>query len=297
MADAAAARSPAPRPRSPAASRNGPAQLGTLCRRYLAVIASDRAYLAALAFLPLLMGVMIRAIPSPQGLAGPSNLKAQSLLLVLAVGGSLTGTANAIRELVKERSVYERERAAGLSPGAYLLSKLVVLGVISFLQAVVMLAVGMTGRRLPPAGAVLTHLPLLELLLAVGGLSITSMALGLLVSALVNSSDKTMPLLVVSVMFQLILSGGIFALNGKVGLDELSWLSPSRWAFAATAATTNLNKIMGAAPAFGTMSADPLWAHNAHTWLLDMAILLVLGLVFALLTFGRLVSTGPARRR
>lgn len=297
MSDAASVPRPAAQPRPPAASRNGLAQIGTLCRRYLAVIAADRSYLAALAFLPLLMGLLIRAIPAPQGLAGPDNVKAQSLLLVLAVGGALTGAANAVRELVKERTVYERERAAGLSAGAYLTSKLLVLGVISCVQALVMLAVGLTGRRLPPAGAALTHLPLLELLLAIGALSVTSMALGLLISALVNSSDKTMPLLVVSVMFQLILCGGIFPLNGKPGLDQLSWLSPSRWSYAATAATSNLNKIMGPTGMFGAMSPDPLWDHNLHTWLLDMLILLVLGLAFALFTWRRLVRMGPARRR
>ena len=69
------------------------------------------------------------------------------------------------------------------------------------------------------------------------------MTMGLLISAVVNSSDKTLPLLVVLVMAQVVLSGGIFALNGKAGLDQVSWLSPSRWGFAATASTANLNVI------------------------------------------------------
>jgi len=68
-----------------------------------------------------------------------------------------------------------------------------------------------------------------ELLIAVAGLSIGSMTIGLLISAAVNSSDKTLPLLVVLVMAEVVLSGGIFALYGKAGLDQVSWLSPSRW--------------------------------------------------------------------
>ena len=39
------------------------------------------------------------------------------------------------------------------------------------------------------------YLPLVELLLAMGVLAIVSMTLGLLISAVVNTSEKTMPLL------------------------------------------------------------------------------------------------------
>jgi hypothetical protein len=53
-----------------------------------------------------------------------------------------------------------------------------------------------------------------------------------------------MPLLVVVVMFQVVLSGGIFPLHGKVGLEEASWLSPSRWGYAAAGATVNLNEVI-----------------------------------------------------
>ena len=57
------------------------------------------------------------------------------MLLILVIGACFIGAANSVRELVKERPIYARERAAGLSSGAYLLSKLIVLGVISGVQA------------------------------------------------------------------------------------------------------------------------------------------------------------------
>jgi ABC transport system ATP-binding/permease protein len=290
---------PAAQAPAPPATRNRLAQLSTMCRRYLAVIASDRVYLGVLAVLPVLLGGLIRAVPSPQGLTGTNNADAASLLLVLAVGACFAGAANAVWELVKERSIYSRERAAGLSAGAYLLSKLLILGVISAIQAVVMLAIGLTGRPLPPQGAVLTHLPELELLLAMAALGIASMTLGLLISAVVNSSDKALPLLVVVVMGQVVLSGGIFPLHGKAGLGQLSWLSPSRWGFAATASTASLNKI-GPPPVAqgGTVpSPDPLWNHTQSAWITDMAILLALALVLALVTWWRLARMGPAKRR
>jgi hypothetical protein len=164
-----------------------------------------------------------------------------------------------------------------------------------------MLAIGLTGRPLPPQGAFLTHLPLLELLIALAGLTVASMTLGLLISAVVNSSDKTLPLLVVMVMAQVVLSGGIFSLTGKAGIGQLSWLSPSRWGFAATASTSNLNvigQVPGASAASGAaVQPDPLWDHTASAWLTDIGALLALGLAFALLTWWRLARTGPAKRR
>jgi ABC transport system ATP-binding/permease protein len=286
---------------APPRSRNRLAQLSTMCRRYLAVIASDRVYLGMLAATPILLGLLIKVVPSPQGLAGKDNADAVSLLLVLTVGACLAGAANAVRELVKERPIYTRERAAGLSAGAYFLSKVLILGVISIIQAVVMLAIGLTSRPLPARGAFLAHLPLLELLIAVAGLSIASMALGLLISAAVDSSDKTLPLLVVLVMAEVVLSGGIFSLNGKAGIGQLSWLSPSRWGFAATASTANLNvigQVPGASAASGAaVQPDPLWNHTGSAWLTDIGAMLALALVFALLTWWRLARAGPAKRR
>ena len=281
-----------------AAPRNRLAHLSTMSRRFLAVIASDRVYLGVLAGLPLALGLLIRVIPAANGLQGPNNAGAQTLLLVLAVGACFSGAANAIWEIIKERSIYSRERAAGLSAGAYLLSKLLILGVISALQSVILVAVGLTGRPLPPQGALLTHLPLLELLLAVAALGVASMALALLISSLVNSSEKAIPLLVGIVMFQVVLSGGIFPLHGKVGIEEVAWLSPSRWGYAATAATADLNKIMPAAsPSGPAVTADPLWNHTAVAWLTDIGVLLALALVFCLLTWRRLIKMGPLQRR
>ncbi len=230
----------APAPRT----RNGLSHLRTMCRRYLAVIASDRLYLGVLAGLPVALGLLVRVIPSPMGLVGPDNVDATSLLLVLTVGAVLSGTANAIWEIVKERAIYSRERSAGLSAGAYLASKLVILGIMSGFQAVVLVAIGLVGRPLPKQGTILAHLPLVELMLAMFVLGFASMALGLLLSSLVDTSDKAMPLLVVVVMFQVVLSGGVFPLHGKTGLEQASWVSPSRWGYAAAGATVNLNAVI-----------------------------------------------------
>ena len=278
----------------PPKSQNRLAQLSTLVRRYLAVIASDRNYVGVIALLPIILGGLIRAIPDPGGLTGTSNGNAIQVLLILVMGACLIGVANGVRELVKERPIYNRERAAGLSPGSYLASKFIVLGLISAVQAVVLVLIGLAGRPLPPHGVVLTATPLVELMLGIAVLAVASMTAGLLISAVVNSSDKTMPLLVVTVLAEVVLSGGVFRLNGMAGLGQLSWLSPSRWGFGAAASTVNLNQVTPPPPG---NTPDPLWQRSPHVWLLDMAMQLALTAVLAGLTWWRLHQASPGRRR
>jgi ABC-type multidrug transport system ATPase subunit len=271
-------------PDRPPAPRSRAAQLAILCRRYLAVIASDRNYLAVLGILPVALGLLLRAVPAPQGLTGHANADAESLLLVLAIGACLAGTASSVRELVVERAIYLRERAAGLSTGAYLWSKLLVLGVLSGTQAIVIAAIGLAGRPMPAHGAFLASAPLAEIMLAVGLLAIASMTIGLAISATVSNAEKTMPLLVLASMVQIILSGGVIALSGKAGLEQLAWITPSRWGFGATAATVSLDRISPP----GEIKLDPVWYHRPATWLTDMALQLLLAAAFTAIAWRRL---------
>jgi ABC-type multidrug transport system ATPase subunit len=268
-------------------------QLGTLCRRYLAVIGSERSYLAVLGILPVVVGALIRAVPAQYGLAGPpgQNADASSLLLTLVIGAVFVGAANAVRELVKERAIYRRERAAGLSAGVYLLSKILILGLITGVQALLLVVIGLGGRKMPAHGAITS--PLLELMLAMAGLAIVSMAMGLLVSAAVSTSEKTMPLLVLLSLAQVILCGALIALPGKIGLEQLAWLAPSRWGMAATAATVDLNHLQ---PPLHDTPPDSLWRHDQAAWLKDMGILGGLGLAFLGVAWWRLERLRPGRR-
>jgi hypothetical protein len=69
--------------------------------------------------------------------------------------------------------------------------------------------------------------------------------------------EQTTPYLVVSVMAQLILSGALFPIVGQAPLEILGWFNPSRWGYAAAAATTNL---------LGFPFDDPHWHHDATNW-------------------------------
>ncbi|MEU6620635.1 FHA domain-containing protein [Streptomyces litmocidini] len=270
-AGGAVAGEPAPPPKA----QSWGSQLRTLVRRYAAALSADRTFLAIMIALPFVMGAMARALS--EGSLNPESTL--NVLLILCVGGVLTGSANAVRELVKERSIYRRERAVGLSRSAYLASKVVVLGLITVVQAVVLTLVALIGVPLNvPGGKGVLMPPLVEITLAVALLSFTAMMLGLLVSALVRKEEVTMPLLVLIAIVQVVFCGALLKVRGTPVLEQLAWLVPSRWAFAAMGATIDIGKI---APSEKT--ADPLMRHTAEAWLFDMGVLVVLCLVLGLL--------------
>jgi ABC transport system ATP-binding/permease protein len=282
-------------PSVPPRRRGRVRQLSTLARRYLRVIAADRFYLGSIIALPIILGALVRLLAPSQGLAGApgTNAGAQTMLMVLMIMACLAGLVNAVREIVKERSIYIRERAAGLSAGAYLASKVLVLGVFAVLQAVVMTVIGVLGHALPPTGSFLTHAPLAELILAVAFLEFASTCLGLLVSTLVSSSDKAMQAIVLVTMVQFVFSGGIISLAGKPGLEQVAAIAPARWGMAALASTVRLNVLnpsMDAKP-------DSTWNHSGGVWLLDMGLMLVLSALFLLLAWWKLNRLSPGRRK
>ncbi|MEV6476501.1 FHA domain-containing protein [Streptomyces sp. NPDC051657] len=273
----------------PPKTRNWGAQLSTLVRRYASALGADRTFLIIMIALPFVMGAMARALAGSR----LTQETAMNALLILCVGGVLTGAANAVRELVKERVIYQRERAVGLSRSAYLMSKIVVLGTITVLQAVVLTLVGLVGVDLnAPGGEGVFLPPLVEITLAVALLSFTAMMLGLLVSALVRKEEVTMPLLVLLAIVQVVFCGALLKLNGVPGVEQLAWLVPSRWALGAMAGTIDLARIVP-----GELTSDPLFGHSAGVWLLNMGMMVVLSLLFGYVVAKLLRRHEPAVMR
>ncbi|MCV2491558.1 ATP-binding cassette domain-containing protein [Geodermatophilus sp. YIM 151500] len=278
-------------PAGPVRSGAGLVQFGVVARRTLDVLLADRTYLAFLAFLPVVLSGLAHATPSPRGLtAEVGDPRPAQLLLVLVLGGALMGTASSIRELVKERSIFQRERAIGLSGGAYLAAKVLVLAVVTFLQVAVFAALSMLGRP-GPRDPVLLPWGEVEIGLVVAAVTVASMVLGLVISSLISNADRGMPLLVMVVMLQLVLSGGLFVLDGRAGLDQLSWAVPARWAYAMGSVSMELG---------GTLTPpvdDPLWRPSATTWLADVLVLTGLVVVMLLAVHLGLRRDEPLRRR
>ena len=277
--------------------RGSVTQVFTMARRYARVLSVDRGYTIFAVALPIILGALLRIIPSAYGLGGPpgKNQGAQTLLLILVMAACLSGTANSIREFVKERDIYERERMAGLSSGAYLMSKVLVLGVVSLIQALIIVIIGLAGTKMPAKAAAIPGPPIIEIAVATVVLCVVSMLLGLLISTLVTKSDQTMPALVVVTMIEVVLSGGVFAL-GAGAEAYISMIAPARWGMAAMASTINLNVITPANP-LAPVKPDALWTHSAAQWGTDMGILVLIGLICLFIAGFRLSRIGPRRRK
>ncbi|MFE7036989.1 FHA domain-containing protein, partial [Streptomyces sp. NPDC057621] len=292
---------PPPQAMRPPKPQGWMSQLATLVRRYVSVIASDKGFLALTVILPAVLGavslliepdktLLVNTKLQPNGLPIP-NSTAATVLLILAVGACFAGAANSVRELIKERVIYERERATGLSRSAYLMSKVIVLGVITMFQGALVGAIGFMSRTIPDEGLILGGAVALELSLPIMALGFTSMMFGLVISSLVKTAEKTMPLLVMFAIIQVVFTGCLFPLNGAVGVNQISYLMPSRWAVGASGATLDFNKINP----HNTAETDPLWDHTALTWVLDMTALFALAAVCAFLV-ARFPGAWPGRR-
>lgn len=274
---------------APPKAQSWGSQLSTLVRRYGAVLGADRTFLIIMIALPFMMGAMARALAG-NTLTAETALNA---LLILCIGGVLTGAANAVRELIKERVIYQRERAVGLSRSAYLMSKVVVLGTITVLQAAVLTVVALGGVNLnAPGGKGVFMPPLIEIALAVALLSFTAMMLGLMISALVRKEEVTMPLLVLIAIVQVVFCGTLLKLTGVPVIEQLAWFAPSRWAMGAMAGTIDLARIVP-----GKLTSDPLFAHEKGVWLLNMGMLVALSGLFGIVVLRLLRRHEPAIMR
>lgn len=259
-------------------------QLWTLMRRYVSVIASDKGFMALMLLLPAVLGGVSCLIPAPYGLAPPPpdsrfryNQESGTILLVLVVGMCFSGAANSVRELIKERVIYERERATGLSRSAYLMSKVIVLGLITAMQGVVICAIGFSVRQLPAHGVLMPTA--VEVCVVISALGLTTMMFGLVISALVRTTEKTMPLLVMFAVVQVVFTGVLFQLFDSPGIEQIGWLMPARWAVAGAGTTLDLAHTMPPWNLDKPDDVDPLWAHTVTQWGIDLGVLLAIGLV------------------
>jgi ABC transport system ATP-binding/permease protein len=264
-------------------------QFSTIARRQIRLIVSDRGYTVFLALLPFLIGVLSLTVRGKTGLgiADPrSNNPDQpgQILVMLNVGAVFMGSALTIRDLIGERPIFKREQAVGLSTSAYLLAKIAVFCGFAIVQAAIATIITVIGWGAPPTDAVMLGNVSFELFVTVAATCVAAAILGMALSAIAQSQDQIMPLLVVSIMSQLVFSGGLIWVTDRIVLDQLSWGTPARWGYAASASTINKAKLVP-----GPVSPkDQHWAHTPSAWLFDMAMLAVLSVVYSGITWWRI---------
>jgi ABC-type multidrug transport system ATPase subunit/pSer/pThr/pTyr-binding forkhead associated (FHA) protein/ABC-type multidrug transport system permease subunit len=245
----------APPPAPPPLRPLGP-QIGTLTRRYARVFARDRRNLIVIgAQVPLLglatgllyrKGVFDTGVPPDLLRAGESA----QLLFLLTTICIWFGAIAASREIVKERTVLTRELAIGVRPGAYLASKLLLLGAVTGTQAVLFALLVFALRPLDePADVTRT---VVVLLIATAWAAV---AMGLLVSAFAASEDQASSYIPLILVPQLLFGGAIVPVE-QMGqpVKALSGLVFAQWSFAGVGHTVDLNARIAADPVFSQAS-------------------------------------------
>ncbi|WP_169714665.1 ATP-binding cassette domain-containing protein [Mycobacterium celatum] len=262
-------------------------QIVVAARRQAWLLVGDQRYLIFLTILPALFGALALVVPGHAGLGradpyGDSPDEAVEILVVLNLAAVVMGTALAIRDLFRERCIFQREQADGLSTSAYLAAKVIVYGLVALVQTAVITTAAVAGKGAPVKGAVLLGSSAFELYVSLAATAIVSVIVALVLSSLARYAEQLVLMTVVLILLSLLFSGGAFPLAGRFGLEQLAWLVPSRWGFAAAASTVDVHAINLLA------SYDESWTHSAGWWLLDMAILIGFGVVGAVLVRWRL---------
>ena len=267
-------------------------QFHILSERYIRVIESDRRNSIILASQAGVIAVLMLAVFAADSFeSGPNASKSGNVLMALALASIYLGASNAIREVVKERPILQRELALGVSPVAYLGSKLIPLGAFTMLQALVLVVVG-TLRQGQPSGSATLLPAMAEIFLIVAASGVSAVCLGLLISATSPSADRAMTVLPVILFAQLLLVGLIFPVS-TIGVQQLAWLTSAYWSFGGAASTVDFDSLYCSA----NIDADCiwLWARSPFNWMVSMAALCVLGGVTLYLAWRSIDRDDPAR--
>lgn len=212
-------------------------QTGILTSRYTKLMINDRQKLLILLGEAPLLAILISLVANGKEFEQYEMTK--SLLFCLSCSAFWMGVSSSIQEICKERSVLKREYMTGESIGAYILSKIIVLGVISFIQCLLIVGVFAAIVGVPDEGVAMN--PFLEILITTFVTALSSVATGLCVSSLFKNADKAMTIAPILLMPQILFSGLLFTLKGF--LDKISWFVICRWSMEGYGTTANLNKL------------------------------------------------------
>lgn len=229
-------------------------QTRVLASRYAVITLRDRRHLrSALIQVPIL-GVLTALLFSANvferlPVTHYAAKSAQLIFLMVTIAVWL-GSINAAREIVKERSIVDRERAIGVQIPAYLASKLIILLALVTAQTLLFAFIVLALRPLHESS-----LAALELVAALTLASWIAVLLGLIVSAYSGSEDQATGVIPLLLVPQLLFSGAIVPIGDMTApVRVLAALIPARWSFAGAGHAIHMQSRIDADPLFASVS-------------------------------------------
>jgi ABC-type multidrug transport system ATPase subunit len=234
-----------------------------LTRRYLDLVLRDRLLLAVLMAVMPIIGALVVLVSQANWLVdkqwreikdsllaelakGGEDIAvhnivadAQILLFIMTLAAVLLGLFAAVYEIVKEWSIYQRERMVPVRILPYIASKVVVLGIFALIQCLLFMLV--IGLRIDyPAVGALLPAPV-EMYITLVLATLAAILLGLLISAIVPNVNSVIYIVFLILFFQLIFAGVLFDLPGVT--NQLSNLTLTRWTMEALGSSVDLEAL------------------------------------------------------
>jgi len=254
---------PAVRPDQKLQRAQSLSQFKTLTVRYIATILKDSRNLNILLMqapiIALLLSItyghnVFRVALGVNGLEW-APAQASSLTTLIVVVALWFGISNSAREIVKEASIFRRERMVNLRLGPYLASKFVVLMGLCLVQNVIMLGIlgvltpyrmqkviGIPSRLEPIGGSwIKTYLTLIVV-------SLAGVALGLLLSAFVANPDRAASIVPIVLVPQIIFSGTLIKVADlPVAGKVVAWFVAANWGVQGVGQASGVGSIVNSA--------------------------------------------------
>ena len=163
----------------------------------------------------------------------------QRLLFMMALAATLLGLFGAAYEIVKEAPIYRRERMVNLRIPPYLASKVVILLGFGLIQCALLLLVMRLRVAYPGDGVMLPAV--VEMYVTLVLATLASIALGLLISAVVRSQGTVIYIILVVLFMQIIFAGAIFEIPAAA--RPLSYLTTTRWTLEALGSSVDIERL------------------------------------------------------
>ena len=227
-------------------------QTRVLLARYMKLFLRDRRNVLILLGQVPLLALAIAGLFDPEVFsrnARKANESAQ-LLFLLVTTAIWIGSIDAAREVIKERAILASEVAVGLRLRGYLGSKALVLFALTTVQVAVLVGIVLLLRR-PHESA--------ETVAMVAGLilltSWVAVAMGLLISAAVNTEAQATSFIPLVLLPQLLFAGAIVPVARMNDvLQAVSSAIFARWSFAGVGSAVDMEGRIAADPAFSKVS-------------------------------------------
>jgi hypothetical protein len=218
-----------------------------LTARYLSVLRGDRValgmLLAAAPVIALVMGSTFDKHPFARTIDDGGDVsQAIALIYVLSATAIFLGSFVAARSIAEESAIYARERLVNLAIVPYVLSKVLALSVFALFQSAAL--VGVVALRLDIPGG--TRM-LVDWFGVVTLVSLASLGMGLVVSALSTNTLRAMLLHSLAINPQLVLCGALVPLKQlDEGTRVVANLTIGRWAVSLLGYLNDINDLFAA---------------------------------------------------